>query len=79
VYLVHMFFICTAALLLTPYDLPAIAKYAIVVSFATVCCFATYHYLVQRTWVSRFLNGKRFDLDWPWRKARAKEAVAVEA
>jgi len=29
--------------------------------------------------VSRFLNGKRFDLDWPWRKARAKEALAVEA
>jgi peptidoglycan/LPS O-acetylase OafA/YrhL len=79
VYLVHMFFICVAALLLIPYDLPAIAKYAIVVSFATVCCFATYHYFVQRTWVSRFLNGKRFDLDWPWRKARAKEALAVEA
>ena len=67
VYLVHMIFVAIPAWLLATYDLPAIVKFAIVLAFATVCCFTTYHYFVQRTWVSRFLHGKRFDLEWPWR------------
>jgi glucan biosynthesis protein C len=76
VYLVHMVFVTLAGWLLAPFDLPAVAKFAIVASFTTVGCFATYHYLVQRTWVSRFLHGKRFDLDWPW---RARPAAAIAA
>ena len=39
-------------------------------------CFVSYHYGVQRTWVSVFLNGKRFDLDWPWRMQRPQPALA---
>lgn len=41
-----------------------------VAAFTTVAGFVTYHYWVQRTWVSAFLNGRRFDLDWPWRSRR---------
>lgn len=67
VYLVHMPFVCLAGWMLVPYDLPGLVKALVVIAFTTVMCFASYHCLVQRTWVSRFLNGKRFDLDWPWR------------
>jgi glucan biosynthesis protein C len=69
VYLVHLVFTTFMAWILSPYDLPAIVKFSIILSVATVACFTSYHYLVQRTWVSRFLHGKRFNLDWPWRVA----------
>jgi len=67
VFLVHMpllGFICWA---MAPQDWPAPIKFAIAVSFTTVCAFASYHYLVQRSWISAFLNGRRFNMDWPWR------------
>jgi peptidoglycan/LPS O-acetylase OafA/YrhL len=79
VYLVHMIFVVIAAWLLVPYDVHAAVKFAIVAAVTTVGSFATYHYLVQRTWVSRFLHGKRFDLDWPWRVKAPAAKAAVEA
>ena len=78
VYLIHMSFVGIAAWLVIQYDLPAVVKFAFVATFTTVGCFTSYHYLVQRTWVSRFLHGKRFDLDWPWRAAKAVK-VATQA
>ena len=78
VYLLHLPLVVLFAWLLVPFDLPAIVKFAIVFSATTVGCFLSYHYLVQRTWVSRFLHGKRFDLDWPWR-AKPREKAMVEA
>jgi hypothetical protein len=33
---------------------------------------------VQRTWVSVFLNGRRFDLNWPW-LPQAPNALAAKA
>jgi len=78
VYLIHLVFTALVGWLLVPYDLPAIVKFAIVFGVTTVGCFTTYHYLVQRTWVSSFLHGKRFDLDWPWR-VKPRERAAVEA
>ena len=77
VYLVHMIFVLMASWLLVPFNLPAVVKFTIVTAVTTVLCFTTYHYLVQRTWVSRFLHGKRFDLDWPWRAARTGAKVTV--
>ena len=71
VFLMHMPAVSFAAWALLPYALPGIAKFTFLVAFAAVVCFATYHYAVQRTWVSVFLNGKRFNLDWPWRKPAA--------
>ena len=52
------------------YDLPATIKFLCVTTFTTVICFVTYHYWVQRSWVSVFLNGRRFDLNWPWQAPR---------
>lgn len=77
VYLVHMPFVCLAAWLLVPYDIHAMVKALAVMAFTTVGCFVSYHYLVQRTWVSRFLNGKRFDLDWPWRYSAPRGSLKL--
>jgi peptidoglycan/LPS O-acetylase OafA/YrhL len=71
VFLVHMPLVCFAAWWLVPYDLPAVLKFALVVAFTAALCFASYHYLVQSTWLGAFLNGRRFNLAWPWRKVRA--------
>lgn len=76
VFLVHMPVIAIAAWWLVRYDLPALLKFALVTGIATIVCFSTYHYAVQRTWISRFLSGKRFDLDWPWRAADASIQIA---
>jgi membrane-bound acyltransferase YfiQ involved in biofilm formation len=77
VYLVHIVFVVLFAWLLVPFDLPAMVKFTLVTVATTIVCFATYHYLVQRTWVGAFLHGKRFDLDWPWRTPRVAASVAV--
>jgi len=75
VFLVHLPIVTFAAWWLVPHELPALLKFTIVAGVTTVACFLSYHYLVQRSWVSDFLNGRRFDLDWPWRK----RAPGVEA
>ena len=67
VFLVHVPLACFAAWCLVGYDVPALLKSALVFVFTTVLSFLTYHYGVQCSWVSVFLNGKRFDMDWPWR------------
>ena len=77
VYLVHIVFVVLVSWLLVPFNLPAAVKFTIVVAATTVLCFTTYHYFVQRTWVSRFLHGKRFDQDWPWRAAKAEATVTA--
>ena len=70
VFLAHLPAAAFAGWWLVPYDLPAIVKFLCVTTFTTVVCFVTYHYWVQCTWISAFLNGRRFDLDWPWREDR---------
>lgn len=67
VFLVHMPVVAFLTWWLVPYELPAIANFAVIVVVTTLVCFVSYHYLVQSSWVSVFLNGKRFRLDWPWR------------
>src|SRR5258706_2097483 len=67
VFLVHMPLVGLAGWWLTAYDLPALAKFALVVAFVCAVCFVSYHYAVQRTWVSVFLNGRRFNLPAPWK------------
>lgn len=73
VYLLHMPVISFAAWWILPYDLHAFVKFPIIVLFTVLTCFVSYHYLVQRTWVSVFLNGRRFDLRWPWLERRQAE------
>ncbi len=67
VYLLHLPVICLMAWLLVFVDVSALVKFAVVCGVTTVVCLATYHYWVQDTWLGVFLNGKRFQLNWPWR------------
>jgi glucan biosynthesis protein C len=75
VFLLHLPVVCMAAFFLVPYDLPAEVKFLAVAAITTLVCFTTYHYGVQHTWVSAFLNGKRFNQDWPWKKPVVAEVV----
>jgi peptidoglycan/LPS O-acetylase OafA/YrhL len=68
VFLLHMPVVAFAGWWLVQYDLPALVKFLCVVSFTTLVCFLTYHFAVQKTWVSVFLNGQRFNLKWPWQR-----------
>jgi glucans biosynthesis protein C len=67
VFLVHLPVVYMFGWWMVQYDLPAIVKFMVVAGLTTLICFVTYHYWVQKTWVGVFLNGRRFDLDWPWR------------
>lgn len=69
VFLLHLPVVCLAAWLLVPVDVSALLKFLVVSGVTTLVCFTTYHYWVQDTWLGVFLNGKRFQLDWPWRTA----------
>lgn len=69
VYLVHLPLVFLAGWWLLPFDLPAALKFVLVCGFTSVVAFTTFHYWVQKTWISDFLYGRRFDLDWPWRES----------
>jgi glucan biosynthesis protein C len=73
VYLTHVPVITLAAWWILPWDLHAFVKFPIIFLFTAIACFTSYHYLVQRTWISVFLNGRRFDLKWPWLERRQTE------
>jgi hypothetical protein len=78
VFLVHMPLVCVAGWWLVRYDLPALVKFALVCAFTAMVAFITFHYWVQKTWLSVFLHGKRFDLKWPWRERRAPAALTAK-
>ena len=67
VFLVHMPLVGIAGWTLVPWDAPGLVKFALVVAFVSAVCLFSYHFLVQRSWVSVFLNGKRFNLPLPWK------------
>jgi glucan biosynthesis protein C len=67
VFLVHLPLVFLAGWWLLQFDLPATLKFLLVCGFTSVIAFTTFHYWVQKTWISDFLYGRRFDLDWPWR------------
>lgn len=70
VFLVHMPLVCLAGWWLVQFDLPAVFKFLLVCGFTAIVAFLTFHYWVQKTWLSSFLHGRRFDLKWPWLQAR---------
>lgn len=79
VFLFHMPIASGVAWWLVRYDLPLLLKFATVVSVTTLVCFVSYHYLVQRSWVSVLLNGRRFAMDWPWRPQNPMRTPIVNA
>lgn len=70
VFLVHLPLVNFAGWWLVQFDLPAVCKFLLVCAFTSYVAFTTFHYWVQKTWISDFLYGRRFDLDWPWRESR---------
>ncbi len=70
VFLVHMPLVCLAGWWLVQFDLPAVLKFLLVCGFTAAVAFPTFHYWVQKTWLSDFLHGRRFDLKWPWLQPR---------
>ena len=78
VYLVHMPLVCLAGWWLVQFDFASPLKFLLVCGFAATVAFVTFHYGVQKTWISDLLHGRRFDLAWPWRtRARATTADAA--
>ncbi|MEO8144691.1 MAG: acyltransferase family protein [Betaproteobacteria bacterium] len=70
VFLVHMPLVAIAGWWLVQYDFPSPLKFLLVCGFTAAIAFLTFHYWVQKTWLSVFLHGRRFDLKWPWLQAR---------
>jgi peptidoglycan/LPS O-acetylase OafA/YrhL len=70
VFLVHMPLVCFAGWWLVQFDLPSPLKFLLVCGFTAIVAFLTFHYWVQKTWLSSFLHGRRFDLRWPWLQPR---------
>lgn len=75
VFLVHLPLVFLAGWWLVQFDLPAMIKFLLVCGFTSVVAFATFHYWVQKTWISDFLYGRRFDLEWPWRESGISDQV----
>lgn len=78
VFLVHLPLVCLAGWWLVQFDLPAVLKFLLVCGFAASAALLTFHYWVQRTWVSVFLHGRRFNLDWPWRESKLMRQLAAQ-
>ena len=66
VFLVHLPLVYLAGWWLVQFDFPAALKFLLVCGFTSVAAFLTFHHWVQKTWISDFLHGRRFDLNWPW-------------
>ena len=66
VFLIHMPLVLLAGWWLVPFDLPAMVKFLLVCSFTAVGGFVSFHYAVQKSWLSDLLHGRRFNLQWPW-------------
>jgi len=70
VYLVHLPLVFLAGWWLVQFDFPATFKFLLVCAFTSLVAFMTFHCWVQKTWLSDFLHGRRFDLKWPWLQSR---------
>ncbi|OEK04372.1 acyltransferase family protein [Roseivirga misakiensis] len=60
VYLVHLPLVTLFAGLIAQLAVPAFIKFLIVIMLTSGVCFASYHYLVRRTFIGKFLNGKKY-------------------
>ena len=69
VYLVHLPLVFLASWWLLQFDLPAVLKFLLVCAFTALVALLSFHYAVQKSWISSFLHGRRFDLKWPWRES----------
>ena len=77
VFLVHMPLVCFAGWWLVQFDFPSALKFLLVCGFTALASLLTFHYWVQRTWMSDFLHGRRFDLNWPWLEPSVARSLAI--
>ena len=77
VFLVHMPLVFLAGWWLVQFDFPSALKFLLVCGFTALASFLTFHYWVQRTWMSDFLHGRRFDLKWPWQESSLARRLAI--
>lgn len=73
-YLIHLPVVLWLAGLLAPADLPAVMKFAIVLTGTTLVTVVTYHLFVRSTAIGAFLNGRRFARGLP----RVEPVRAIE-
>jgi peptidoglycan/LPS O-acetylase OafA/YrhL len=64
IYIMHLPVVMALQVWVFTLPLPAIAKWALVVSGAFLILIASYHLLVRHSWLGRWLNGRKL----PWRK-----------
>ncbi|MEP1034230.1 acyltransferase family protein [Ekhidna sp.] len=60
VYLIHLPFTLIVPALIVNWSIPTGLKFIIVMTGTTVICYATYHFLVRGTFISKFLNGRTY-------------------
>ncbi len=62
IYLVHIIPAVILPSFLVIYNMPAILKFLIVLTFSTFISFITYHYFVRSTFIGKFLNGRKYPI-----------------
>ena len=77
VFLVHLPLVYFAGWWLLQFNFPAALKFLLICTFTSVAALLTFHYWVQKTWISDFLHGRRFDLNWPWRESNLARSRAM--
>ena len=60
IYLVHLPVVMALQVLVYPIAAPALVKFAIVIAGASLILFASYHILVRRSFLGRWLNGRAY-------------------
>ena len=60
VYLIHLPLTAILPAFIWKLQLPAVAKFLIVLSLTALICFSSYHYLVRSTFIGKFLNGRKY-------------------
>ena len=75
VFLVHMPLVCLAGWWLVQFDFPSPFKFLLVCGFTALAALLSFHYVVQKTWLSDFLHGRRFNLEWPWRAIEERKTA----
>jgi glucan biosynthesis protein C len=59
VYLIHFFIALLLPGLINDLDLSVYLKFLIVLFVTTAICLITYHFMVRKTFIGVFLNGKK--------------------
>ncbi|WP_186456969.1 acyltransferase family protein [Sphingomonas suaedae] len=60
IYLVHLPVVMALQVLVYPVAAPALVKFAMVIAGASLILFASYHLLVRRSFLGRWLNGRAY-------------------